>query len=57
VTIAGEEQTSGRVRLLFYPKGNTSGGEIILENSGGRTYSITIDNLTGKVKIKRLSEG
>jgi general secretion pathway protein H len=57
VTVGEGVQTEGLVQLLFYPKGNTSGGEIILENTNGRRYKITIDNLTGKVRINRLSEG
>ncbi len=51
VKIGEEVSTSGVVQLLFYPKGNTSGGEIVLENSRGRTYKITIDPIIGKVKI------
>jgi general secretion pathway protein H len=57
VKLGEEIHESGLVQLLFYPKGNTSGGEIILENDRYRQYRITIDNLTGKVKINRLSEG
>lgn len=51
VKIGEDVLTSGKMQLLFYPKGNTSGGEIVLENSRGRIYKITIDPIIGKVKI------
>lgn len=53
VKIGEDIQSSGQVRFLFYPKGNTSGGEIILENASGQMYKITIDTLLGKVTISR----
>jgi general secretion pathway protein H len=53
VTLGGEVQDSGQIALLFYPKGNTSGGEIVLENQHGVVYKITIDPIIGKVKIIR----
>ncbi len=56
ITINGETITSDIVKLRFYPKGNTSGGEIILENERGRMYKITIDTLVGKVKNERITE-
>jgi general secretion pathway protein H len=57
VKTGGEEHSSGLAQLLFYPKGNTSGGEIIIENTNNRLYKITVDILTGKVKINSLNEG
>ncbi len=54
VRVGEEVQTSGKIQLLFYPKGNTSGGEIVLENNRGRMYKITIDPILGKVKITSL---
>ncbi len=46
-TLAGKD-------LLFYPKGNSSGGIIEIANDNGRKYAIEIDQILGTPSIKRL---
>jgi len=46
-TIAGED-------ILFFPKGNSSGGRIEIGNEKGRKYEVTVDQVFGTASIKRL---
>jgi type II secretion system protein H len=46
-TIAGED-------VLFFPKGNSSGGRIEIGNEKGQKYEVTVDQVFGTVSIKRL---
>jgi general secretion pathway protein H len=40
--------------ILFFPGGDSTGGEIVLENLRRRQYAITVDTITGSVEIERL---
>jgi general secretion pathway protein H len=40
--------------IFFFPKGNSSGGIIKIDNGKGRKYQIEIDPLLGKPSLKRL---
>ncbi len=44
-----------RFRILFFPRGNSSGGEIQLRDKNGRAYRIDVDTVTGRPEIKRTS--
>ena len=44
--------TSGGFDMVFYPGGGTSGGEVVLGDDEGRSFSIGLDTITGSVKIK-----
>jgi len=57
VTVGEEEVSSGEAKFKFFPKGNISGGEIVLENNLGWSSRITLDRITGRVKIAYLGEG
>lgn len=46
-TIAGE-------KVLFFPKGNSSGGRIEIGNEKGQKYEVTVDQVFGTTTIKRL---
>jgi general secretion pathway protein H len=46
-TITGEE-------ILFFPKGNSSGGEIVMDNGKGQKYEVAVDPALGNTSIKRL---
>jgi general secretion pathway protein H len=48
----GETVTSGGFEMVFYPGGGTSGGEVVLGDDEGRSFSIGLDTITGSVKIK-----
>jgi general secretion pathway protein H len=37
--------------IEFYPFGNTSGGTIELQSESGKTYSIAVNRLSGKVEV------
>ncbi len=39
--------------LEFFPHGNSSGGVIEISNNEGVTYYITINRITGKLKIEK----
>jgi len=47
----GEE----RARILFFPRGSSSGGEIHLRDKKGRDYTIKVDSATGYTTIGRRS--
>ncbi len=40
--------------IVFYAKGNSSGGTIKIKNEKGREYTIEVDPILGTPKIKRL---
>ena len=46
-TIEGED-------ILFFPKGNSSGGKIEVGNGKGQKYEVTVDQVFGTSSIKRL---
>ena len=46
-TIAGED-------VIFFPKGNSSGGRIEIGNAKGQKYEVTVDQVFGTSSIKRL---
>ena len=46
-TIAGED-------VIFFPKGNSSGGRIEIGNGKGQKYEVTVDQALGTTSIRRL---
>ena len=46
-TLTGED-------VIFFPKGNSSGGKMEIDNGKGRKYEISIDPVLGTASIKRL---
>jgi general secretion pathway protein H len=42
---------SGSFRIFFFPSGGSSGGEITVANERGRQYKITVDFITGTVRL------
>jgi general secretion pathway protein H len=40
--------------ILFFPRGDSTGGKIVLENLRRRQYTITVDTITGTVAIDNL---
>ena len=57
---ADETLTEGIFKILFYPRGNSSGGTIrfksIDDKDEENIYAVTIDPITGKPKIRHLEE-
>ena len=57
---ADETLTKGTFKILFYPRGNSSGGTIrfksIDDKDEENIYAVTIDPITGKPKIRHLEE-
>jgi len=45
---------SGLFRVLFFPGGGSSGGEITVANERGRKYRIQIDFITGTVRLSEV---
>ena len=39
--------------ILFFPRGDSTGGKIVLQNLRGRRYALTVDPITGAVEIER----
>jgi general secretion pathway protein H len=52
VSIDGEVATDGLFCIFFFPSGGSSGGRVELTNAKGRRSNITVDFITGSVKIK-----
>jgi len=46
-TLEGED-------VIFFPKGNSSGGKIEIANGKGQKYEVTVDPVLGTTSIKRL---
>lgn len=42
---------SGLFSIVFFPSGNSSGGEIVLANEKGRAFQIQVDFITGLVAL------
>jgi general secretion pathway protein H len=57
---ADETLTEGKFEILFYPRGNSSGGTIRFistdDEDEENIYEVTIDPITGKPKIQRPEE-
>jgi len=51
-----EEWDSGTAEILFLPMGASSGGRLEMTNDRERTYEITIDFITGTVRLKDISD-
>lgn len=51
--IAAEYNESEDIRIDFYPQGDSTGGEIRLRNEKGSELLITVEKITGKVKIEK----
>ena len=50
--IAAEYQDSEDIRIDFYPQGDSTGGEIRLKNEKDSVMVITVEEVSGKVKIE-----
>jgi general secretion pathway protein H len=50
----GGDVNSGLFRVLFFPNGGSSGGEITVANERGRKYRIQIDFVTGTVQLSEV---
>lgn len=48
LTVAGSDE------IVFFPKGDSTGGYIKLSDSRQRTYTIEVDNVTGSAKLRRI---
>ncbi len=42
-----------RFRIIFFPRGSSSGGEVQLVDERGRAYQISVDSVTGRAGIAR----
>ena len=49
---AAGEDTEDR-RVLFFPRGDSSGGRVVLRDPRQREYAITVDPITGTVEVER----
>lgn len=45
---------AGTFKIIFSPRGSSSGGEVVLAGSSGRRWSIVVDFVTGMVKLSPL---
>jgi len=55
VSVGDEALQEGRAEISFYPKGNSSGGEVVLGNVRERYYKIRVESITGRVQVERLA--
>ena len=47
-----QEGNSGLFRILFVSNGGSSGGELLLRNERGHRYRVSVDVITGIVKVR-----
>lgn len=52
-TIFEGKDNSESLRIDFFPEGDSTGGEIELKNQKGSKFLITVERITGKVKVKK----
>jgi prepilin-type N-terminal cleavage/methylation domain-containing protein len=48
-----KEITSGKTAIIFYPRGDSSGGEIVLKDTFNTLHTVVVDPFTGRVKLKK----
>ncbi len=53
---ADEDIEMEELNLYFYPKGNSNGGKIVLENEREQSFYLIVDAISGRVKIGRGEE-
>lgn len=49
-----DEIDSGLFQITFFPTGSSSGGDVILTNDRGKRYKISVDFITGVVRLGEL---
>jgi general secretion pathway protein H len=50
--VSGEDEIdSGLFQISFFPTGSSSGGDVILINDRGKRYKISVDFITGVVRL------
>jgi len=54
--VSQADEVQEELTLFFYPKGNSNGGEIILENEREQAFRIVVEAISGRVKIRRGEE-
>jgi len=55
--VSGEDEIdSGLFEIAFFPTGSSSGGDVILTNDRGKRYKISVDFITGVVRLEELHE-
>ena len=53
--VSGEDEIdSGLFQIAFFPTGSSSGGDVILTNDRGKRYKISVDFITGVVRLGEL---
>jgi len=50
---SGADEDRDLFSILFFPRGDSTGGKIVLQNLRGRQYALTVDPITGAVEIER----
>ncbi|MBI5212968.1 MAG: GspH/FimT family pseudopilin [Nitrospirae bacterium] len=51
--VSAEYNDGEDVRIDFYPHGDSTGGEIKLKNEEGSTAVITVEKVSGKVRVEK----
>ena len=54
VALNGEPVTTGTFLMAFFPAGGTSGGKVVLGDDEDRSFSVSVDRITGLVKINEI---
>ena len=55
--VSGEDEIdSGLFQIAFFPTGSSSGGDVILTNDRGKRYKISVDFITGVVRLESWDE-
>ncbi len=55
--VSGEDEIDSDIfEIAFFPTGNSSGGDVILTNDRGKRYKISVDFITGVVRLGELDE-
>lgn len=53
VTVAGVRVAEDRATLVFFPRGDSTGGEVRVVDERGVGYRVGVDDVTGRVRVSR----
>lgn len=48
----GEADDPDMFQIIFYPSGTSSGGEVIIAGERKKRYTVSVDFITGAVRLK-----
>ncbi len=54
IRISEKMEISGSERIVFFPKGQSTGGQMMIKDKKKRGYAVEVDKVTGEARLTRL---